>query len=218
MEPRIYPIEEQRKCEKCKKPINLKQKHIRYPPEGRNHDRYFCIPCGLKCDACNEIIYGNYCHRDDGKINYHKECVTCVDCEKKIWPGKLSVSSSGFRCAECHGKLAHGPCVTCKKILKIGEGVRIAGKAYHRECRTCGECEQYTESLITKDKKWLCENCQSKCKACAQPFGTDAIRMVGDEAYHPACFVCVKCQVPLKDKFCRDPEKRPHCPKCAGRE
>jgi len=97
-----------------------------------------------------------------------------------------------------------GVCGGCNQNIE-SEAV-LAGKAhFHKDCFTCHHCKtRLTGKFFMVDANYFCDTHKTvgldKCSSCGD-FITDGALVTGNNKYHPACFNCHTCHMPLDGKF-----------------
>ncbi|XP_062449974.1 zyxin isoform X2 [Rhea pennata] len=109
-------------------------------------------------------------------------------------------------------------CGFCQKPLsRTQPAVRALDCLFHVECFTCFKCEKQLQGqqFYNVDEKPFCEDCYAgtleKCSVCKQTI-TDRMLKATGNSYHPQCFTCVMCHIPLEGaSFIVDQANQPHC-------
>ncbi|KAI9323574.1 hypothetical protein BX666DRAFT_1847422 [Dichotomocladium elegans] len=93
-------------------------------------------------------------------------------------------------------------CNGCLKQIDDGAVVQFGDGIWHIDCFTCTKChklvECYSNLLLLRDGRPICEECSYNCHACHKAIKDEAI-MTGDEAYHAECFKCTQCGIKIED-------------------
>jgi len=140
----------------------------------------------INCSGCGNTIGGDYIIALDH--DWHKECFSCGLCTKTI-TGTFYIIDGKRKCEGCYNS-SH-TCYTCGRPL-IGQFLQYEdGKEVHKECAPKKFC--------------------SKCNGDITGNYTD---VMGKE-YHPDCFVCLNCTLPLGGQSFVEWEGGPHCLECA---
>lgn len=106
--------------------------------------------------------------------------------------------------AKCHG---------CRQVLN-GRVVTVGAKQFHQACFICCNCRRpipgayIQESSDSGKEGYSCENCYQRmhptktCVACSRAIVGQVVMNEG-RSFHPGCFVCSRCRLPLEGGFFR---------------
>jgi len=143
-------------------------------------------PKTIECGGCGTTITGDYIVALEN--NWHKECFSCGTCGKTV-DGTFYVIEGQRKCEDCYS-VSH-TCHTCGKPL-VGQFLQYPdGREIHKECAPTKMC--------------------SKCSLEITGNYTDVMGL----EYHPDCFTCVSCSLPLGGQKFVELEGSPHCLTCA---
>ncbi|XP_023343817.1 thyroid receptor-interacting protein 6 isoform X2 [Eurytemora carolleeae] len=149
------------------------------------------------CFKCNRKILNQSVLA--GEKKFHEDCFTCKHCNIRL-AGKYFVVDNFFYC-EFHKTVSLDKCSICQDFITEG-GIQTNGRNYHISCFTCSECSQPLSGKFytTADGKNICEldykRSREKCFHCSLPM-LDQILTALDRKYHPQCFRCALCDIPL---------------------
>lgn len=94
-------------------------------------------------------------------------------------------------CAACFGEIG---------VDGSDSLVRMDTQLWHMDCFCCIRCHRKVlgdqESVIMVDGMPLCTSCTLLCGGCGQPVSEEAI-LCDSDAYHPECFCCSLCALPI---------------------
>jgi len=156
-----------------------------------------------KCYVCGEYIKSQVV-RALGH-NYHAEHFTCVICKKPLSNNFLEHQGEPY-CPEDYATRFVPKCPVCLKPI-MGGYVDANGKRMHQECFACTTCHRslLNSKAFSLNDKPYCEQHyhaanNTLCGSCNQPVTGKAITAFG-RAFHPGCFNCTVCKVPLSNAF-----------------
>jgi len=113
-----------------------------------------------------------------------------------------------------------GNCTSCGNLIENEANV-VNGQHYHPTCFTCDNCKNplgAEKYFILKGQNY-CKDCKDcfleSCVKCGKKIEENTIRTKGsDDAYHPDCFVCIKCGCVLHGKFFKNDDGDHTCESC----
>ena len=95
-------------------------------------------------------------------------------------------------------------CAGCSKEI-VGRGLCVEGSYYHPDCFCCDKCKSPLSGKFHKqDGQRICEGCKaySYCEGCRRKIEGKETHSEG-RAWHPECFKCSQCDLPIMGSFCR---------------
>ncbi|XP_054165589.1 zinc finger protein 808-like isoform X3 [Oppia nitens] len=184
-----------------------------------------------KCFGCHQpIVDGNYI-KAQGK-DWHPQCFKCTTCEVPLDPNNFLEKAGKPYCEKDYHKLFSPPCDGCGYPIKDQKSmVKELGKNWHPECFRCHKCHKVLSpnNYMEKSGKPYCvedyHNLFSpKCSECNLPIEGKPLIALGRQ-WHPNCFKCCQCAVPLSPNNFKEKDGKPYClkhfqelylPKCYG--
>merc|ERR1719350_2405560 len=105
-------------------------------------------------------------------------------------------------------------CSKCGEDI-VGSSLVVGDENYHEECFTCDHCgDSLTGKFYQVGEKKYCEADQEigldRCSVCSDYMRSGCV-LVGGLSYHPDCFACSECSLPILDKFFTTDEGRWLC-------
>ncbi|XP_070557776.1 paxillin homolog 1-like [Ptychodera flava] len=179
------------------------------------------------CFNCNQDAYGMVITALGHK--WHAECFTCSQCGEDV-SGQVFYRGKDDRpICEKDYKKANAPlCAGCKRPV-IGDVVTALNSKWHMNCFVCAGCNRpfKQKQIYMNGGKPYCQEDFEKlflggrrrperCHGCKERIVTQWVDAVG-YAWHPQCFVCKDCKVPLQGDSCYKEGEDPYCAKCAMR-
>ncbi|XP_017460539.1 PREDICTED: paxillin-like, partial [Rhagoletis zephyria] len=216
-------------CTECAKPLspyNFYEKNGKPYCEDDYH-RLF----SPKCFACKEPIKDNDFITAMGH-DYHPKCFKCTECAKPLSPYNFYEKNGLPYCEDDYHKLFSPKCYECKEPIRDNDYITAMGHNYHPKCFKCTECTKPLNPYNFYEKNGLpyCEDdyhklFSPKCAGCKEPIkDNNYIRAMGKD-WHPNCFKCTQCKIPLDPENFYEKNGLPYCekdyhnlfsPKCAG--
>eukprot|EP00746_Dinoflagellata_sp_MGD_P015224 gnl/MRDRNA2_/MRDRNA2_133729_c0_seq1.p1 gnl/MRDRNA2_/MRDRNA2_133729_c0~~gnl/MRDRNA2_/MRDRNA2_133729_c0_seq1.p1 ORF type:complete len:509 (+),score=60.46 gnl/MRDRNA2_/MRDRNA2_133729_c0_seq1:71-1597(+) len=178
------------------------------------------VSAGHICLTCRQpLTNGQIISVDGGE--YHASCFTCAECKKPIDGSYLpSKKSNGFICGNC-ARQDLPKCAACGEIIEDA-CTKIQEKVYHKKCLNCVVCKKEVRGQYFPDASggFRCGMCNRKqlpkCCGCNKPIESRSM-VVEENSYHPDCFKCVRCQLPIPGQFCKEGDGY-MCSKCVDAE
>ncbi|XP_015777986.1 PREDICTED: actin-binding LIM protein 2-like [Acropora digitifera] len=118
-------------------------------------------------------------------------------------------------------------CGICHLFLE-GEGINVAGIAYHESCFVCSSCGNPFppgEKVVLRGKNFICQRCSAmdqedhsrgqrleKCAGCGEVIRSDQSLLALEKQWHLWCFTCTKCNSLLAGKY-MGRDGKPYCEK-----
>ncbi|XP_027202989.2 uncharacterized protein LOC113796898 isoform X2 [Dermatophagoides pteronyssinus] len=175
-------------------------------------------PIRPDCDGCQgPIVDSNYI-RAMGK-DWHPNCFQCHQCKIPLDPENFYEKNGKPYCENDYHKLFSPKCFACSKPIR-GTPLRALGHDWHPECFNCDKCRVplSPDNFLEKNGRPYCPNCFDKlflpkCFSCSKPIQGTPLRAMGHD-WHPECFNCDKCRVPLSPDNFLEKNGRPYCPNC----
>ena len=159
------------------------------------------------CEVCHNAIRDTTVTFE--KKPYHPECFVCHQCRKQL-SGKLIYKHEGHNYdQECYALFHAKKCAVCYHALTDTnvKYVTYDGKSFHPDCFLCSKCKKTLQgkAIYKHENENYCKDCYGttharKCGKCYQPLVEANVKYVtyGDEAFHPHCFLCAKCNKTLQ--------------------
>ncbi|KAI7685937.1 Paxillin [Sarcoptes scabiei] len=190
--------------------------------------KYTPPPVKGPCGACGQYIVGSLVTALDKM--WHPECFTCTNCDTILKPHKYVVEDDKPYCKDCHLRLFGPPCSVCKKPTQSNR-YNLLNRIWHPECFCCVECGKRLtpDNFIERLGSPYCMEdyhrlFSPKCCVCHLPIKDKAINALG-KMWHPHCFKCTHCGIPLEERNFYEKNGLPYCekdymnlfhPKCYG--
>jgi len=100
-------------------------------------------------------------------------------------------------------------CVNCRKAFEPGDRkIQADSLWYHKECFTCDLCELplVLGTYAEIEGKRVCQSCRNKehCQKCSYIIASNSAMEVDGKLWHPECFTCTICAIPLKKFYEKD--------------
>jgi uncharacterized CHY-type Zn-finger protein len=118
-----------------------------------------------QCNACGLQITDNQFIGALDKA-YHKKCFKCNNCNKEITTSSYSINKQNkllcSLCAELDPtSIGAEECYKCKRAIS-GQGVKIQGRSFHKECFLCAVChKEFTAGkVLMRDMGPVHESCK----------------------------------------------------------
>uniref|UniRef100_UPI00358ED794 four and a half LIM domains protein 2-like n=1 Tax=Myxine glutinosa TaxID=7769 RepID=UPI00358ED794 len=148
-------------CDRCMDTIGSQS----FVPVG---DEIFCVSCHQKKSSSR--CFG--CHKPIGEggvvfqeHSYHRDCIVCTSCEKKLGHSKFETRGELIYCQECFNRKYAKKCAFCSQAIGAGsEYVTHDGKQWHTECFRCKRCRARLagKSFVNKGEDLICADCAKK--------------------------------------------------------
>jgi len=144
------------------------------------------------CPACSRSVFPAEAYMATDRRPFHKVCVKCTICSKKLSPTSLNEHSGQLFCEACY-TIKFMP-----KENKIPERVMMqvlpVGGTYTAIEEEKRRAEQ--ERLARERKEGARQN--GGCPACSMLTGPDDFAEVSGLRYHKACLCCTACSRPAE--------------------
>ncbi|KYQ94287.1 LIM-type zinc finger-containing protein [Tieghemostelium lacteum] len=193
-----------------------------------------------KCQKCTNEIYGS-CIESHSKQRYHSQCFSCTLCLGSLLEGYFTDNRNGNNyCARCQILLNErnkksrenaGHCSVCYKRFQSGEfHVVFDNEKFHEACVKCCVCKNqikdnnFQRELVTSQiSNFCCGKCIENgkvdlCGKCDKAIIGGSSLFANGKHYHPNCFTCVSCTLPIKygSKYAMDLKRNgPRCDSCS---
>jgi len=136
-----------RKCMKCHQPAQPICAYCQKPIEGKGipkNANIFCTKDFIqlfvpKCQRCGLPIKGETVSALGTK--YHKNCFTCISCDKKFTSKSFYVFDGKPVCRYHFHKMNNTLCKSCNEPVE-GQCIDVFEGRYHPECFRCFECHE----------------------------------------------------------------------------
>ncbi|CAG2121204.1 unnamed protein product, partial [Medioppia subpectinata] len=217
------------KCTQCAiplKPDNFYEKNGKPYCEDDYHKLF-----SPKCGGCLFPITDGQIVNAMGKP-WHPLCFKCTECAIPLTPPHFREKNGKPYCERDYNRLFAPPCHGCSlPITDPSTMVKAMGKNWHPQCFHCYECHRplTPSNFMEKNGKPYCEDdyhklFSPKCSECLLPIrGTPLVAM--GRQWHPNCFKCYQCGIPLSPNNFKEKDGKPYCnkhfqemflPKCYG--
>ncbi|CAB4396643.1 unnamed protein product [Rhizophagus irregularis] len=143
---------------------------------------------------------------------WHSDHLLCAHCRKPIDPNVGHVEREGnVYCPNDFTDLFLPKCRRCnlpveKEAVSASDG-KLEGK-WHVKCFGCHTCYKSfpDKSFYVFENAPYCRRHYHKlnnslCKTCDEPIEGPCVQTVEGWRYHPSCFVCLECQIPLTNIY-----------------
>ncbi|RZC32829.1 paxillin, partial [Asbolus verrucosus] len=189
------------------------------------------------CSACDKPIVGQVITAL-GKT-WHPEHFTCAHCTQELGTRNFFERDGKPYCEPDYHNLFSPRCAYCNgPILDVGRRdcdrinltsflqkcVTALDKTWHMEHFFCAQCgKQFgEEGFHEREGKPYCRDdyfdmFAPKCGACNRAIMENYISALNAQ-WHPDCFVCRDCKLPVQGKSFYAVEGKPVCPGCIGKE
>ncbi|XP_053624146.1 leupaxin isoform X3 [Plodia interpunctella] len=171
------------------------------------------------CNACEKPIVGQVITAL-GRT-WHPEHFTCAHCNQELGTRNFFEREGRPYCEPDYHNLFSPRCAYCNGPI-LDKCVTALEKTWHTEHFFCAQCGQQfgEDGFHERDGKPYCradyfDMFAPKCGGCNKPIMENYISALNTQ-WHPDCFVCKDCQMPVKGKSFYAMEGKPVCPKCVG--
>ncbi|OZJ02873.1 hypothetical protein BZG36_03798 [Bifiguratus adelaidae] len=140
---------------------------------------------------------------------YQEESYECDVCRRSLTASSTVFHKSKTLCKEDYKRLYFPQCRGCQKPVEM-EAVSskdLDGK-WHRECFGCETCRMpfQTPTFYVLDRRPYCRRHYHKlnkslCTRCDEPIEGNCAETAYDGRFHPSCFSCGICHMPLVDTY-----------------
>ncbi|CAD5118135.1 unnamed protein product [Dimorphilus gyrociliatus] len=147
----------------------------------------------------------------------------CNACSKSFNGGQYILKNNKKICTSCFNEKLANICEKCQKKIEIGnKDLSYNNRHWHEACFECADCRASLTQIpfAEKDSSVYCERCYdekfaSKCDECKNAFrGGNLKYIVKGRQLHERCFLCSKCQVPIRANAFVPVEERIICIEC----
>ncbi|KRT81268.1 LIM domain containing protein [Oryctes borbonicus] len=173
------------------------------------------------CSACEKPIVGQVITAL-GKT-WHPEHFTCAHCTQELGTRNFFERDGKPYCEPDYHNLFSPRCAYCNGPI-LDKCVTALEKTWHMEHFFCAQCgKQFgEEGFHEREGKPYCRDdyfdmFAPKCGACNRAIMENYISALNAQ-WHPDCFVCRDCKLPVQGKSFYAIEGKPVCPKCIGAE
>lgn len=178
-----------------------------------------------RCARCRRFCSGGSLRFND-KI-FHASCFVCLVCGKDLANVGFFEQNNQYFCPEDFQERFGTKCGICHLFLE-GEGINVAGIAYHESCFVCSSCGNPFppgEKVVLRGKNFICQRCSAmdqedhsrgqrleKCAGCGEVIRSDQSLLALEKQWHLWCFTCTKCNSLLAGKY-MGRDGKPYCEK-----
>ncbi|XP_076253215.1 paxillin isoform X4 [Rhynchophorus ferrugineus] len=171
------------------------------------------------CSACEKPIVGQVITAL-GKT-WHPEHFTCAHCTQELGTRNFFERDGKPYCEPDYHNLFSPRCAYCNGPI-LDKCVTALEKTWHMDHFFCAQCgKQFgEEGFHEREGKPYCRDdyfdmFAPKCGACNRAIMENYISALNSQ-WHPDCFVCRDCKLPVQGKSFYAVEGKPVCPKCIG--
>ncbi|XP_018573196.1 paxillin isoform X2 [Anoplophora glabripennis] len=173
------------------------------------------------CSACDKPIVGQVITAL-GKT-WHPEHFTCAHCTQELGTRNFFERDGKPYCEPDYHNLFSPRCAYCNGPI-LDKCVTALEKTWHMDHFFCAQCgKQFgEEGFHEREGKPYCRDdyfdmFAPKCGACNRAIMENYISALNSQ-WHPDCFVCRDCKLPVQGKSFYAVEGKPVCPACIGAE
>ncbi|KAF5298160.1 hypothetical protein FQA39_LY02584 [Lamprigera yunnana] len=171
------------------------------------------------CSGCEKPIVGQVITAL-GKT-WHPEHFTCAHCSQELGTRNFFEREGKPYCEPDYHNLFSPRCAYCNGPI-LDKCVTALEKTWHMEHFFCAQCgKQFgEEGFHEREGKPYCRDdyfdmFAPKCGSCNRAIMENYISALNSQ-WHPDCFVCRDCKLPVQGKSFYAVEGKPVCPKCIG--
>ncbi|XP_019878106.2 leupaxin-like isoform X2 [Aethina tumida] len=171
------------------------------------------------CSACDKPIVGQVITAL-GKT-WHPEHFVCAHCNQELGTRNFFERDGKPYCEPDYHNLFSPRCAYCNGPI-LDKCVTALDKTWHMDHFFCAQCgKQFGEDgFHERDGKPFCRDdyfdlYAPKCGACNRAIMENYISALNSQ-WHPDCFVCRDCKLPVQGKSFYAVEGKPVCPACIG--
>ncbi|CAH1154186.1 unnamed protein product [Phaedon cochleariae] len=171
------------------------------------------------CNACDKPIVGQVITAL-GKT-WHPEHFTCAHCSQELGTRNFFEREGKPYCEPDYHNLFSPRCAYCNGPI-LDKCVTALEKTWHMDHFFCAQCgKQFGEDgFHEREGKPYCRDdyfdmFAPKCGACNRAIMENYISALNSQ-WHPDCFVCRDCKLPVQGKSFYAVEGKPVCPGCIG--
>ncbi|KAG5896459.1 hypothetical protein JTB14_002600 [Gonioctena quinquepunctata] len=171
------------------------------------------------CNACDKPIVGQVITAL-GKT-WHPEHFTCAHCSQELGTRNFFEREAKPYCEPDYHNLFSPRCAYCNGPI-LDKCVTALEKTWHMDHFFCAQCgKQFgEEGFHEREGKPYCRDdyfdmFAPKCGACNRAIMENYISALNSQ-WHPDCFVCRDCKLPVQGKSFYAVEGKPVCPGCIG--
>ncbi|CAH0555772.1 unnamed protein product [Brassicogethes aeneus] len=171
------------------------------------------------CNACDKPIVGQVITAL-GKT-WHPEHFTCAHCSQELGTRNFFERDGKPYCEPDYHNLFSPRCAYCNGPI-LDKCVTALEKTWHMDHFFCAQCgKQFgEEGFHERDGKPFCRDdyfdlYAPKCGSCNRAIMENYISALNSQ-WHPDCFVCRDCKLPVQGKSFYAVEGKPVCPACIG--
>ncbi|KAJ3188305.1 hypothetical protein HDU85_005456 [Gaertneriomyces sp. JEL0708] len=181
--------------------------------------RAYCEPdyveaLQLVCAGCNKPIYTRPVYAL-GQA-WHENHLRCYACRQPIQGNPFEHDNKVY-CAADYESLVAPKCHECHEPIQ-GETICALDNTFHRDCFVCKSCKAPfpDKSFYVFGNDPFCRLCyhtenNSICGSCEEPIeGPCAEVLELNKRYHPECWCCCVCRMPLTSTYYSFGQK-PYC-------
>ncbi|KAI9105013.1 hypothetical protein DFS34DRAFT_576074 [Phlyctochytrium arcticum] len=188
------------RCCKCSRPFDENNPYICH--EGRAYcEADYNEALNLSCAGCQMPIYSHAVYAL-GKA-WHEEHLCCGACREPIIGNPIEYDNQIY-CAADYAALVAPACRECSQTIQ-GETICALNATFHKECFVCKVCKIPfpDKSFYVLGDDPLCrfhyhEENNSLCGTCDNPIEGPCAEVAElNKRYHPECWCCYVCRVPL---------------------
>ncbi|TPX35985.1 hypothetical protein SmJEL517_g01835 [Synchytrium microbalum] len=178
---------------------------------------------GAICPRCSKTVYANESVNGPSGGSWHKACMTCKECNKRLDSMNLTEKDGEAYCKTCYGKL-YGPKgygygggagtlstdSTITSIPRSESGLQAASPSPRTSTTTPSAPEaEALKKFVGSD---VCPNCSKQVYFAEQQLGPGGIK------YHKSCFKCTDCGKRLDSTLSASKDNVLYCKACHGKK
>jgi len=172
------------------------------------------------CAKCKRPIIGKYITLHGQFL--HPEHYRCTECGCELSGGNCFEFEENLYCKTHYEALIRKTCAKCGKPI-MGRSITALGQVWHPEHFACHICNDtlMDNDFFEEDGKAYCQAHYVQlfgkfCATCSEPILRDGVKFL-EKDYHGQCFICTKCDQPLKSGSFTEWDSQPMCMTCYGR-
>ncbi|XP_067140319.1 prickle planar cell polarity protein 3-like isoform X2 [Centruroides vittatus] len=237
-----YETEFSNICDGCGKIIGIDSKDLSYKNRHWHEECFVCCKCheklinkqfllqerniycstchdtsqSSKCQGCKEVFQAGIKKVEYKRKQWHEKCFCCNICQNPIKIENFIPKDNEIYCSSCYEQKFFVKCIKCKHIITTDE-LKYRNESWHTDCFCCTNCQINLagQQFTSHNEKPYCFECFVETFAKQYTGGTRFV-CFENQAWHPDCFLCTKCNKSLVGKgFISDGSSK-MCPECAN--
>eukprot|EP01013_Petalomonas_cantuscygni_P021265 TRINITY_DN40425_c0_g1_i1.p1 TRINITY_DN40425_c0_g1~~TRINITY_DN40425_c0_g1_i1.p1 ORF type:complete len:259 (-),score=15.02 TRINITY_DN40425_c0_g1_i1:127-903(-) len=180
------------------------------------HVEQDAVPPGHRigaCKSCGEDIGDRQTAVHALGNDYHPDCFLCSACQNPIERSYVDAGGRPFH-RDCAPAAETPMCAGCKQPLDA-QSVSACRQLWHPDCLRCAACKGLINSeFVNASGMPFHSRChvgsgQSACATCSEAITAGSAVLAFGRAYHPDCFLCADCKMPIREGTYRDADGEP---------